>query len=463
VALGDVSDLDDLQRCFDGAVPLMIATVSGDGTPNMTYLSKAHRVDADHIALSNQFMSKSARNLIEHPRASIIVIDPPTHSEFRLSIVFERTERRGEVFDRMQEDIDLIASFTGMQSVFRLRAADIYRVTEIERRTRGSAITHHELSPSPGRSQVANPSALSELTGRISRCGDLDMLVRVTVDGLADLLGYEHSMLLLVDEAGDRLFTIASHGFTEQGIGAEVAVGEGVVGLSAARCQAVSVGNLMQLQKYGSRIRKSFEQSGEIAPGHEVPMPGLEDANSRMAVPAMAMGRLVGVLVVESRRWAEFSEIDESALSVVASLVASAVESIRAEERRAVAGAGVGAAPATAAPAASRHGSASTLVRFFPVDGSTFLDGDYLIKGVAGRLLWTLLRQHERERRTDFTNREVRLDPSLDLPDFKDNFESRLILLKRRLDERDAPIRIEKTGRGRFRLVVDTAVRMEEM
>jgi len=105
----------------------------------------------------------------------------------------------------------------------------------------------------------------------------------------------------------------------------------------------------------------------------------------------------------------------------------------------------------------------STHVRFFPVDGSTFLDGDYLIKGVAGRLLWTLLRQHEREHRTDFTNREVRLDPTLDLPDFKDNFESRLILLKRRLDERSAPIRIEKTGRGRFRLVVDTDVRLEAM
>jgi adenylate cyclase len=36
-----------------------------------------------------------------------------------------------------------------------------------------------------------------------------------------------------------------------------------------------------------------------------------------------------------------------------------------------------------------------------------------------------------------------------------------LILLKRRLDERDAPIRIEKTGRGRFRLHVERELQLE--
>ena len=102
-------------------------------------------------------------------------------------------------------------------------------------------------------------------------------------------------------------------------------------------------------------------------------------------------------------------------------------------------------------------------MRFFAVDGSTFLDGDYVIKGVAGRLLWSLLRQYDSEGRVDFTNREVRLDPTLDLPDFRDNFESRLILLKRRLDEREAPIRIAKTGRGRFRLEVVGPLRLEEV
>ncbi len=100
-------------------------------------------------------------------------------------------------------------------------------------------------------------------------------------------------------------------------------------------------------------------------------------------------------------------------------------------------------------------------MRFFAVDGLTFLDGDYLIKGVAGRILRVLLGHYERDGRTEFTNKEVRLDPSFELPEFRDNLESRLILLKRRLDERDAAIRIEKTGRGRFRLVVDTELVLE--
>ena len=112
-------------------------------------------------------------------------------------------------------------------------------------------------------------------------------------------------------------------------------------------------------------------------------------------------------------------------------------------------------------PCRRRRSAATTRVRFFAVDGSTFLDGEYLIKGVAGRILWTLLGQYTADGRDEFTNKEVRLDPSLELPEFRDNLESRLILLKRRLEERDAPIRIEKTGRGRFRLEVDARLALE--
>lgn len=441
--------LADLAACFEGAVPAVLATASGRGVPNVTYLSRVHAVDAERVALSNQFLSKSARNLVENPRASLLLIDPPSQDEFRLSLVYERTERRGPVFDRMRDDVDRLAALAGLEHIFRLQAADVYRVVDIEVvRSAGRA---------PDGAAGAGPAGLGELCTRLSRCGDLDTLVRTTVDGLSELLGHEHTMVLLADEDGSRLFTIASRGYETEGVGSEVVVGEGLVGMVAARCEALRVGNLRQMARYSASIRQSFEDSGDVGPGREVPVPDLADTNSRVAVPAMAMGRLVGVLVAESTRHAHFDDDDVAALQVVASLLGATVEGIRAEERAADA-----RVVSAVAPAAVPAGAATTQVRFFPVDGSTFLDGDYLIKGVAGRILWSLLRQHGDEGRVDFTNREVRLDPSLDLPDFRDNFESRLILLKRRLDERAAPIRIEKTGRGRFRLVVEGALALQE-
>jgi adenylate cyclase len=164
------------------------------------------------------------------------------------------------------------------------------------------------------------------------------------------------------------------------------------------------------------------------------------------------------VLVVESTQSAAFGEADEATLTIVATVIANAIELERATETSD----GATAVPPTA-PLAADASTTPTPVRFFAIDGSTFLDGDYLIKGVAGRILWSLLRQYTQEQRVEFTNREIRLDPTLELPEYRDNLDSRLILLKRRLDERHAPIRLEKTGRGRFRLLVDTTLRLDEI
>lgn len=298
-------------------------------------------------------------------------------------------------------------------------------------------------------------ASLAELGSRLGRCADLDTLVRTALQGLADLFGYEHSMLLLLDEDGGRLFTIASHGYDTEGVGSEVRTGEGIIGMAAARAVPMRIGNLRQMLRYSGAVRREHEATGAEAPGREVPLPGLAQPGSQLAAPAMALGQLVGVIALESPRTMAFSEDDEALLRVVAALVASAVE-LDAERERHAAG-----TPPPADPRSPAHPEATTRVRFFAVDGSTFLDGDYLIKGVAGRLLWALLQHHEREGRTAFTNRELRLDPTLELPELRDNFESRLILLKRRLDERDAPIRITKTGRGAFRLDVETAVHLD--
>jgi hypothetical protein len=343
--------------------------------------------------------------------------------------------------------------------VFRLRAADIYRVTAIERML---ADVHRRGVPRPDGPARRDPAGaagqLAELSGRLSRSADLDVAVGTALAGLDELFGYRHSSLLLLDETGERLYTLASHGYPDEGVGSEVVVGDGIVGLAAQRCAPMRVGSLLQMAKYSRTVRRSFEDHGDIGPGHDIAVPGLAGVDSRIAVPAMAAGELVGVLCVESVEPVAFDSLDEEILTVVAALVAGAVEGGRARGRLEDRDLGV---EATSEPMPTRARGGGSHLRFFPADGSTFLDGDYLIKGVAGRLLWSLLVQHEREGRIDFTNREVRLDPSLELPEFRDNFESRLILLKRRLDERSAPVRIEKTGRGRFRLVVERPVQLE--
>ena len=194
-----------------------------------------------------------------------------------------------------------------------------------------------------------------------------------------------------------------------------------------------------------------------MRPGRELRMPGLAGADSRLVVPVMSLGQLVGVVVADSTRPAAFGADEEHVLGVVATMLGTAIEHVRALERQP--DEPPRAPPRTAArrtggrrrrscasstSTAARSSTASTSSRESPAAS-------------CGRC-WA---STPATGRVDFTNRELRLDASLQLPGFKDNLESRLILLKRRLDEREAPVRLERTGRGRFRLDVATPVRLE--
>ncbi|MFP5515432.1 MAG: GAF domain-containing protein [Alphaproteobacteria bacterium] len=451
--------LDAIRTCLEGVIPATIATVAPDGTPNVSQLSQVHYVDPDHIALSYQFFNKTRANILDCRDALLEVIDPSTGAQYRLRLEYLRTETDGPLFESMKAKLSGIASHVGMAEVFRLRGADLFRVTDIEAVPGGR--------PLPARMRPRSLlSAVRRACEGLRGCADLSDLLDRAIVALRDLFGVEHALILLPDAASGRLFTVAALGYEASGestgrgsgIGWEVAPGDGVIGVAARERVPIRITHMTTDVAYSMAMR----QGTAASPLREIPFPGLERPHSQLAVPMLAhetgdgRGKLAGVLFVESAQEMRFTYDDEDALATLAAQLGALMRSLPASQATEVED-----SPAETAPAPA--GGPPITVRHYATDDSVFLDHDYLIKGVAGAILWKLVRDHTALGRTDFTNRELRLAPDIPLPDFAENLEARLILLQRRLDDRRGPLRIEKTGRGRFRLLVETPLRLEEM
>jgi len=116
-----------LRPLLEGVWPAVIASADARGEPNITYLSKVFYVDEDHVALSNQFFSKTVANLRVNPRAQITLMEPGTLRHVRLDVEYERSLDTGELFERASAEIDAVASLMHAENVFKLRGLDIYR------------------------------------------------------------------------------------------------------------------------------------------------------------------------------------------------------------------------------------------------------------------------------------------------------------------------------------------------
>lgn len=437
-----------LRHCFEGAVPASIATCAADGTPNVTKVSHVHFVDDRHVALSYQFFNKTRQNVLATGRVTVEVLDPVSAAHYQLYLEYLRTETEGPLFETMKARLAAIASHTGMSKVFRLLGSDLYRVLRIE--------MVGDDPPIPGGPPADLLGSLRTFSAELLACTELARLLDTALQGLERNWDIRHAIAVLFDRSRQCLYTVASRGYPESGIGSEVRIGEGILGIAALERTPIRIEYAVQEYRYCLAARQRFAESAQRAGLEtEIPLPGLPAAGSQMAVPLLVAGRLLGVLYVESPLEQRFTYRDEDALVVLAGQLALAIELLAHGADQPA----EGACSATAPPAAGPP----VLVRHFCADHSLFVDDHYLIKGVAGAILRRLLAERERTGRVDFTTRELRLDASLGLPDVIDNLDARLILLQRRLAERCPAITLEKTGRGRWRLKLDRPVRLVEV
>ena len=124
----------ELRPVLNNGVPAIMVTCSAAGIPNVTVISQVYPVDDTHVALSFQFFSKTIQNVRENPRTYVCVSDIDGWAHWEMQLEFQRSETEGPIFDAMDMQIEAIASTTGMSGIFKLRAADIYRVLSVEKR-----------------------------------------------------------------------------------------------------------------------------------------------------------------------------------------------------------------------------------------------------------------------------------------------------------------------------------------
>jgi hypothetical protein len=439
--------LEEIETCFEGVIPSPFCTCSATGTPNVTYLSIVHRVDSNHIALSFQFFNKSRKNLLENPMAQVLLVEPATFRQFQLDLVYEATLTEGPVFERLRIHLDAVASQIGMSHIFSLQGADIFQVLNC--RAVAGNFPVEAVQPLPDHLR-----GLDALTERLTACNDLDTLLTASLDGLASLFGYDHTFILVPDEEEKYLFTIASRGFPVSGVGSEVAVGEGIIGIAATQRSPIRNANLARDMIYSRLVRTGVENQHALS--REIPLPGLANACSQLAVPLLAHNHLLGVLCLQSEEAGRFAAIDERLALVAARQIAATMAMIRLKTAVETSD-----EPGRHHPGVANQTGPYSLIKHYGSDDSVFVDDAYLVKGVPGRILRKIVYAYLSNGRSEFTNKEIRLDSSLQLPDFKDNLETRLILLRRRIEERCDFLQIVPIGRGRFRFDAKRRLKLE--
>jgi DNA-binding NtrC family response regulator len=183
--------------------------------------------------------------------------------------------------------------------------------------------------------QAAELRILQRVATEINATLDLEEIYDIALRTLDDLFDFHHAIILLVEADGATLRVVASRGYDNQAIGGRVKIGIGAVGIVAQRRKILQLDNLGQQRAYAAAQRRQMMKSGRTEEiGDVVPVPGLPNAESQIAVPLLIRDELVGVFSIESPLQHAFDEHDRSLVTIVANQIASAIRNAQLYDER---------------------------------------------------------------------------------------------------------------------------------
>lgn len=412
-------ELSQLRDCFQGIVPAVVCTHDQDGTPNISYLSHVEYVAENQLALSNQFFSKTKRNVLQTKKALLLLLHPQTLQQYELRLHYKHSETSGELFEKMALRLSIIAASEGKAHIYKLLSSDVYEVSSITPRLGMTTRPITLPAPIPWRAEFTYGEMargyLETITALPHSASEaIDLLLRTVRFGF----GIEDSYFYLGDGQ------LYNSQMASQELLAEH---YNVVRKVANYGKAIMLSGLQLQRRYLNSILPSKERSE------------VRSVARQLAIPVVFQGKVYGVLLLED---GQVESWDIDLVQALRSLCSSLALQMGNTEGKNLA-----------------KDTASTGLNFhYHCESETlFLNDVVFIKNLPAKILSYVLSKNFNQQKTLFSNQEIICALQSDFPvEGKANFEARLILIKKRLESKGLPLRFVSKMRGQFELIVET-------
>ena len=174
--------------------------------------------------------------------------------------------------------------------------------------------------------KIREVELIKEVSAQVNKTLDINLIANTMLALMDEHFGFKHSMILILDEAKENLSVLATYGYEDDGIGAKVKVGVGVIGMVAKRKKLMRMANMGMQKSYMQAVKKEIIKSSSDKVKEVAKLPGLADVESQVAIPMELDDELVGVFSVESREINLFNKEDEMIISILANQTASALQ-----------------------------------------------------------------------------------------------------------------------------------------